>query len=200
MRHRYDIRNFLEAAIGYRGLPFPGMFYRRDGGGGYLADDFIATAEHYEPMTHSNTGAVVRRQDVLGGWYFMPVAFETQRWSMEAENAVVSIVAKKSIVSTPLVGLEGTVKELISIDDYEISIAGVILSGDWPEAGITQLHELFRVNEAVGLKCAMTDIFLSGDDKVVITDISYPEMQGVENAQAFKMKCLSDKPFELIIT
>ncbi|MEG0499905.1 MAG: DUF6046 domain-containing protein, partial [Rikenellaceae bacterium] len=39
----------------------------------------------------------------------------------EIPNAIISCTGKKTIVETPMVGRKGAVKELINVDDYEIS-------------------------------------------------------------------------------
>lgn len=98
-----------------------------------------------------------------------------------------------------MVGRKGTVKELISVDDYEINIAGVALDVDFPDQQIAKLNELYNINESITLKCALTDIFLEEEDKVVIKSIDFQEMRGVETAQVFKMNLVTDRSFELIL-
>lgn len=196
MKRSINLNKVLEAVIGYRGLPFPGA---------YDKPETITYTPYYEApaapgcQTTSKKGSVLRKADALGGWYFMPVSFQSGDMEIEAQNALLSVTCEKQVVKTPLVGMNGSVKELISIDDYKFKIAGAIVGDDWPEDGITALHELFQVNQAVKLKCAMSDIFLETDDKVVITKIEYPEMKGVEHVQVFTLECVSDKPFELIL-
>lgn len=196
MKRSINLNKVLEAVIGYRGLPFPGA---------YDKPETITYAPVYEvpgpleQQTQSKKGSVLRKADALGGWYFMPVSFQNGDMELEAQNALLSVTCEKQIVKTPLAGMDGSVKELISIDDYKFKVAGAIVGDDWPEDGITALHELFRINQAVKLKCAMSDIFLDTDDKVVITKIEYPQMKGVEHVQIFTLECVSDKPFELIL-
>lgn len=112
-----------------------------------------------------------------------------------------SITGKKTIVETPLVGQKGSVKELISIEDYKISLAAMIVSedGTYPDEQITQVKELYNINEAVELVSAFTNLIFDPDDKVVITDISFPPTPGIEDAQAVKLELVTDKPFELTI-
>ena len=72
----------------------------------------------------------------------MPIVLEHKGTEYEIPNAVISIRGKKSIVETAMVGRKGTVKELISVDDYEIRIAGVCLDVDFPDQQINALNEL----------------------------------------------------------
>ena len=129
----------------------------------------------------------------------MPIVLEHNGTEYEMPNAVISIRGKKTIVETPMVGRKGTVKELISVDDYEIRIAGVCLDTDFPDQQINALNELYNINEAVTLKCALTDIFMDEEDKVVIKGIDFAEMRGCETAQVFTMELVTDRSFELIL-
>jgi hypothetical protein len=115
----------------------------------------------------------------------------------------VSIVAKKTIVETGLVGQKrkGFVKELISIDDYEITIRGVALNyaskKNYPEDAVKKLHDLFLRNEALKVECALTALL--GIERLVIKEFTLPDMPGVQHAQAYQFSCVSDEYFELEI-
>ena len=147
----------------------------------------------------SNLGSTLRKRDANGRWYFMPVVLVYKGKEYEMPNSLISIRGKKNIVSTPMVGRKGTVKELISMDDYEISIQGVALDTDWPDDQLAAIKEIYSVNESVQLKCALTDIFMDDEDMVVIKSIDIPEMRGVEHAQTYSLELETDRSFELIM-
>lgn len=147
----------------------------------------------------SNLGSTLRKRDANGRWYFMPVVLVYKGKEYEMPNSLISIRGKKNIVSTPMVGRKGTVKELISMDDYEISIQGVALDTDWPDDQLATIKEIYSVNESVQLKCALTDIFMDDEDMVVIKSIDIPEMRGVEHAQTYSLDLETDRSFELIM-
>ena len=109
--------------------------------------------------------------------------------------------AKKNIVETPLVGRKGAVRELISSEDFKVSIRAVARTedGTYPADQIVAFKELYNVNEAVELKSVLTDLLFDENDKVVITDMSFPETPGVEDEQEVEIECVTDKPFELTI-
>lgn len=98
-----------------------------------------------------------------------------------------------------MVGRKGAVKELINVDDYEISIQGIASANDFPEEAVKDLSELYNLNEAVTLECALTDTALGKDPEVVIKSIEFSDMKGVECFQVFKMSLTTDYSFELII-
>jgi hypothetical protein len=196
---KFNVAELLKSAIGYKGIPFPGAFFPSVPPR-YIADDYTAEpGSENEQKTHSNLGSLLRKRDAQGKWYFLPVIFEHKGKEYEIPNAVISLTGKKTIVETPLTGRKGTVKELISVNDYEISIAGVAIDADFPETQIAELNELYNINEAVTLKCALTDIFMEEEDKVVIKSLDFAEMKGTDTAQLIKISAVTDRSFELII-
>lgn len=190
----YNVADILMSFIGYKGVPFPGGFIPPTPPN-YEVDSEYTYGESISEKTSSALGGTLRKKDAQGIWYFLPVKLN----GVELPNTVISIKGKKTIVETAMVGRKGTVKELISVDDYEIEIAGVILESDYPDETIAELHDIYDINESVTLECALTDIFLEEEDKVVIKSIEFPSMKGYETSQAYKMSLVTDKSFELVI-
>ena len=149
----------------------------------------------------------LRGKDRLGRLYFMPVSFtysspSGEKKTLELERAEIRTVsAKKNIVETPLVGRKGAVRELISSEDFKVSIRTVARTedGTYPADRIVEFRELYNVNEAVELKSALTDLLFDEYDKVVITEMTFPETPGVEDEQEVTIECTTDKPFELTL-
>ena len=195
---QFNLGDMLLNVIGYKGLPYPGGFIP-DAPSKYKADGYESPGEQVSEKTRTAFGSTLRKKDAEGRWYFMPIVLEHKGTEYEIPNAVISIRGKKSIVETAMVGRKGTVKELISVDDYEIRIAGVCLDVDFPDQQIGALNELYNINESVTLKCALTDIFLDEEDKVVVKSIDFAEMKGCETAQVFTMELVTDRSFELIL-
>ncbi len=136
--------------------------------------------------------------DIFGREFFLPVQLD----GYILPFAVVSILCKKTIVSTPMPERGGTVKELISIDDYQINVKGILINDDniFPESEIIDLHELFLKAESVNMQCVLTDIFLKGafNQRVVIKDLKFPAVIGIEHAKPFEMELESDMIFDLV--
>ncbi len=137
----------------------------------------------------------------LGKPLFMPMRIGS---FMMPNEPSIEIVAKKTIVETALAGSgrRGTVKEQISIDDYEIVIRGVALNFKskkiYPEDTVKGLHELFLRNEALIIECAITALL--SINRIVIKEFKLPEMVGIQHAQAYEFVCVSDEDFDLEIT
>ncbi|WP_353122122.1 DUF6046 domain-containing protein [Dysgonomonas capnocytophagoides] len=117
------------------------------------------------------------------------------------QNTVSSIVNKKTIVETPLVGRQGTVKEEISISDWDINVKGLIVSTgmDYPEDEVHELKELYEQETSLGIDNARTSLILEKGEKIVIRSLRFPELKGMQHIQAFEMDLTSDIPFSLII-
>lgn len=121
--------------------------------------------------------------------------------------SVVRISGKKTIVKTPVMYRKGTVKELYNIDDYSISIKGFLIgeNGQFPEADVDSLKDVYELKRAVELDNAITNIFLKtpGAERheqqcVVIESLEFPEVEGGRiNVKPFSMQLVSDFVFTL---
>jgi hypothetical protein len=112
----------------------------------------------------------------------------------------ISISNRKTIVETPMVGRNGTVKELINLEDYELTIRGIALNHqdtiNYPEDMIKALHQLYRRNESLEIECGLTALL--NLKYIVLKSFSLPEMQGVQHAQAYEFTAVTDTVFTLI--
>jgi Domain of unknown function (DUF6046) len=136
----------------------------------------------------------------LGQPIFMPV----QLGEIVLPNEpTMSIGFSKTVVKTTMVGsnLEGTIKELISNNDYEITIRGIIINPFqkkvYPEDEVSTIHQLVRRGESLKILSGLTALL--GIEKVVIEDLQFPPMVGIQHAQAYEIKMYSDRDWVLTI-
>lgn len=186
-----SIAEIFEQAFGYKSSAFEPKFKQLP----YA----VYEDEPYNKRSSANGQPLVSR-DNLGREYYMPVGLG----KVELHHPVIQVTSKKNIVETPLVERQGTVKELISIEDWEISIRGLIIdpNNQYPEDDIKKLVDLFYRNEAVEIENAITDIMLKraerkGNNMVVINELNFPEVRGVMNVRPYELKLVSDTPFDL---
>jgi hypothetical protein len=131
---------------------------------------------------------------------FMPI----QIGSLVLPNEpTIEIFSRKRIQETEITGnttRKGTVKELISTGDYDITIRGIALNYQsviyYPEDIVKALNDLYLQNQSHEIKCALTQIL--GVYELVIRSIRLPHTPG-KHAQAYELVCVSDEPFELDI-
>ena len=153
------------------------------------------------------TGQPYYDEDIFGREFFLPVRLDDQLIPF----AVMGMTWKKTIVSTAMPERGGSVKELISIDDYMFNIKGILISpdNDFPEAGIIDLKRIWLKNSSVTLRSVISDLILSGRSnikgedpyghRVVVKEIKWPPVSGVEHAKPFEIELESDLIFDLDI-
>lgn len=110
---------------------------------------------------------------------------------------MVDVAAQKTIVSTPLTGRAGTVKELISLQDYRVTIRGFLIRPDkrYPLAETRELNAWFKHNEALEVVSEILNEL--GIYNLVVESLDLPDPEEWMNFQAYTLSCLSDEPLEL---
>lgn len=134
--------------------------------------------------------------------YFFPVKLGNTQLPLP----LIRIQGRLSIVETLMVNRDGSVKEMISTDDFRIMVRGLCVgtNNQWPEDEIMELQKLYAQKKSLSISCPLTDIFLlkpdrQGSDKVVINDLEILETRGFKNVVGYRMELTSDNPFSLII-
>lgn len=136
--------------------------------------------------------------DHIGRPLFMPVKLGGY---LLPNAPTLTIGSRKNIVETALVGStrRGMVKELIAIEDWTLTLRGVAVNTDsqfvYPEDRVKRIAYLYERNEALEIESAITNLF--GIYRVVVKSINFPEMIGVQHAQAYQIEMVSDEDFIL---
>lgn len=119
-------------------------------------------------------------------------------WTLPLEP-MVSVKGSKTIIRENIakaVG-SGTVKEGWSLDDYEISIEGLLQSVDlnkFPEADFSKLQSFLKPLQSIVIHCKLLDLL--GINLMCVASWDYPATPGVEN-QTYSFSGFSDQYFEL---
>lgn len=131
------------------------------------------------------------------GYFFMPVNLG----GIELWNPIMRMTTRKTVIETPMVERPGSVKEIISPDDWIINIRGIIKRPDgiWPDAELDDLNSMWLRNEAIPINSVMTSIFMNGEENVVITNLSIPDRPGQTEAVVYELEMTSDIKFDLEI-
>ncbi len=191
------------SVFGYKALPFPAGIINN---ASQAENSYKASGYFVEPSSASNDterlssqGAVLYKKEANGTEAFCPVDIyhPGTKKNYSLPYSTVSVTRSKNIVETALPGRKGTVKELIQIEDTQLQVQGVILGDDLPETEISELNELFEINEAVQFKNAFAEIFMKADNNVIIKDLQCPDMKGVTGAQAYSFVAITDSVLEL---
>ncbi|MCE7990445.1 MAG: hypothetical protein HEP71_00640 [Roseivirga sp.] len=138
----------------------------------------------------------------LGTPLVMPVMLEDYQLPNEP---IITVTGNKKIVKTALTGVNregevqrrGSVKELISVNDYTIKITGVIVNeqnfGEYPRNEVVQLRNLYEARKALKIRSLITDVF--GITHIAISNISVPGQPGMHNNQRYEITGFSDEDF-----
>jgi hypothetical protein len=137
---------------------------------------------------------------VTGAYYFLPAFLDFQDDSdYSIPFPIIRIQSQKRIIETPLTERKGTVVELVNQESWKIYIKGFIISkdGNFPEQEILKMKEVYELNTALRLRCALTDLFLTADDRVTIKSINFPEVKGIQHVKPYEMELISVNIFDL---
>lgn len=197
-----DIQKIFRDTWGYIGMPFPEV----------IAERFSPRVNGALPKypvniipqkNFSNKGVSIYRQNSNGTMAFMPVWISEQdnfSTSYLLPNAVMSLSQKKNINSTTLVCRDGEVNEEINFGSWEIDIKGVLVGDrEFPEDEMEILRNWFKKRKSLNIQNARTAICLGENEKVIISDLRFPELKGFENVQPYEIKMKSDIEFSLYI-
>ena len=202
MTNTIDLHKIFKDTWGYVGLPYPEIIAVRGMPQKYDTDKYSFSPKY--KVKHSQQGVSIRTNNENGVEIFMPVWLsKLDREAMQylLPNTMMSITSKKNIVTTTLVNRDGTVKEEISMGDWEINIRGVLVGREdfYPDGEKQILVDWYKEKATFNIQNARTAICLSENEKVVITELRFPEIRGYENTQPYELKLLSDVEFSLFI-
>jgi hypothetical protein len=152
---------------------------------------------------------VVYPSGYMGKFVTIPIVLRSQKTGKELSipEALVTLTRKKKIVSTQVVGGNGTVKEFISDDDMDVTIVLGIVATDedgniideYPEAGIRDLREILDERNSIDITSdflKLFDIDGGSDCRIVVTDYSMTQ-ETHSNRQVVNITALSDYDYTI---
>lgn len=117
------------------------------------------------------------------------------------DTVLIDVSQQKQIIKTPIQGVSGTVKEYISMGDYQVKVRGALVDQSaqrYPQEQAQQLREFLEVEDSIGIASRfLNDIFEV--HKLVIESFSFPQVEGFQNVQLFEFSAISDDPIELTV-
>lgn len=119
--------------------------------------------------------------------------------SLYLDTVLFDVSMSKIIVKTTIPGRNGSIKEYVADDDYDITIKGAIVSptrGQYPLDKIRDLRDLLKLSRS--LEVVSTLLQLWEIDQLVVQDYHLPQREGYENIQLFEIKAISDIPIQFL--
>lgn len=194
----HDLKDIFKSVWGYNAFPY----FLRENTSDARNEGYYDFGETTARREYNIVGASFYGINNNGSEVFMPIRLIRPDGSkLLLQNTVSDFSNKKTIVETPLVNRKGTVKEEISVNDWEINVKGIMVSSDfdYPDEQVNELDELYELGVGLGLENARASLLLKGNEMVVIRSLRLPELKGMKNVQPFEMVLVSDWAFDLII-
>jgi hypothetical protein len=115
------------------------------------------------------------------------------------EAVLLNVSQAKKIIRTEIQGRDGTVKEYIGMDDYQVIINGIITgpNGRYPLEEVRSLKDM--LDAPIPIEVACTFLQNLDVDTIVISNYEFPQQEGGYSYQQFSITAMSDIPQELRI-
>lgn len=115
------------------------------------------------------------------------------------EAVLITVTQTKNIIRTQIQGRNGSVKEYVGMDDYEVRIQGIITgeNGHYPIDEVAQLHSMLTASIPIEVACAYLQNL--GIDSIIVSKFELGQQQGGYSYQNFDITAYSDEPQELVI-
>lgn len=143
-------------------------------------------------------------QELEGRPWLTSLAISFENKTFVFEECVITINQEKNIVTTPLQGRNGTIKEYISDGDYSITIdAGInnYTEGDntgasleYPIDKVLELQKLLKLPETIEVQSDFLEVF---EIRSAVVKSFYLTQETHSNRQSLQIMMLSDEPYEI---
>jgi hypothetical protein len=148
--------------------------------------------------------------ELMGVPTLTSLALEHNNIRVEFLECIITVNQEKNIVTTPLQGRDGTIKEYISDGDYTFTVDAAVSSykinqnGDadnlqsqeYPKSQIEDVLAMLKIKETLNLQSDFLTMF--GIHNAVVKAYSVVQ-ETHSNRQAFQIQMLSDTAYEIKI-
>lgn len=158
---------------------------------------------------------LVSGEDLYGRNLIVPITIKGKNDNITLPEAVVNISKSRNIVATPVLNGKGTVKEMITEGDLELSISVAVVSSTddgeydeemtahqdvYPYKGVERLRKLLDEEGRLDIVSDFLQLFdLDGGDLGIVVKSYRVEQQTYANRQVFEIEAISDYDYNLLI-
>lgn len=155
--------------------------------------------------THDLSSPITDKSYWEGRYALCELTFENSKGERLVMNdAVVAISRAKNVVSTQMVGMNGTVKEYINDGDYSLNIVvgvaavrdGVIVD-EYPTEGLRELRSFLDSAEALSVHSEFLEVF--DISSIVVKSFSVSQ-DTASNYQSVSISAVSDEEYNIYST
>ena len=164
----------------------------------------------FTPLNVTKEDIELKGSNYIGVPTLTSLAFNYKGEKVDFQECIITVNQEKNIVTTPMEGRDGTIKEYISDGDYTIAMEAAVCSyiinqkGEtdyqtshaYPKEQLEKLIRFLKINDALDVQSDFLTLY--GIKNVVVK--SYTMVQETHsNRQAFTIQMLSDTPYEIKI-
>lgn len=190
-----DLSKEFQQLFGYKSDAFDPKFEKVTGN----------SINDFDRKEFGDQGAEYYAYDDTGREYFLPVTIQVPSdtgalQTYQLPYPVVSIRGSSHYVDTPLTDRQGAVSEFININNYEVTIRGMMVArtNEFPEGLNKQLQQLHTTGLPMSFICAATDMYLQPlGGMVTLRAFDVPALPGVKHVRGYTLQFMSDSIFEL---
>lgn len=159
---------------------------------------FIRPAQVTPEPTDDTVGTSMLGTPVYSNLIFLADPDTPENRDLRMDTILMYVSQFRNIIVTPVAGRNGTVKEYISDNDYDIEVRGLIVSEHpnvFPREEVEALKNICKLKKAVQVAGNFLEIF--DISYAVITAYDIGEKLGSRNEVPFTLRMLSDDPIEI---
>jgi hypothetical protein len=145
----------------------------------------------------SKLGTVVYSNIIFNAGVILDENGVADSWNdFRIDDVLLAVSQSKKIITTEIQGRDGTVKEYIGLDDFQIQITGR-LNGTY-NVNPKDLTRQLKIILSAGQPLEITSWYLQNLDitDIVVKDFNFGQTEGEYSTQYFTINALSDKRFE----
>jgi hypothetical protein len=145
----------------------------------------------------SKLGTVVYSNIIFNAGVILDENGVADTWDdFRIDDVLLTVSQSKKIITTEIQGRDGTVKEYIGLDDFQIQITGR-LNGSY-NVNPKELTRQLKIILSAGQPLEITSWYLQNLDitDIVVKDFNFGQTEGEYSTQYFTINALSDKRFE----
>jgi len=164
----------------------------------------------FKPLHQNGDDVNLTGTDYFGVPTLTSLALQYKDKKMELLECIITVNQEKNIITTPMQGRDGTIKEYISDGDYSISVDAAVCnyvvnqndtvdfeqSHAYPLEKLDELISFLKIKDTLAVQSDFLTLF--GVKNIVVKN--YGMVQETHaNRQSFQIQMLSDTPFEIKI-
>lgn len=138
--------------------------------------------------------------DNFGKQVFSDVSLFYEEKEITLIHTLITVELQNTIVTTPVQGRRGTVKEYISAQDYIVTLSGSITRDEtskYPIDDVIDLVEMIEKEDRIEVVSEYLSIWHI--QYLVMDRYTFPQYEGRQNQQMFDIRFISDKDIQLLI-